>query len=350
MAALDGIADAESATRGGCRVAKKKKTESAFFPGGSRNYHVCDRLCDGILHVILSYPFPVKKNKKITKTEDITSHPAQSRPEQQGPVFFKKYLCREQGTSKHTHTHKHKNETEAKPSPSSSSSGRRSCEPVCVVVSPVSPLPETTTPRPRPAEGGRHTARTHLESTMEPRHPNTNVSRPLGPMHAMGQARGVPHGMPSQSGGVAAGSSGAVARDERLPPGSMQQRGGQIHMEPAPQAGASGPATGSGNGRGGGGGSGGGGGDSGTGGSSGGSGSGGVDGALRQLAQANERAWGTLGGVSRAMENEVQATECYEKALVHNPYSPSALAGLGGVYKARGDYRKVCWVLGLAPA
>ena len=34
---------------------------------------------------------------------------------------------------------------------------------------------------------------------------------------------------------------------------------------------------------------------------------------------------------------------------MHNPYSPSALAGLGGVYKSRGDYRKVGvdfrWVL-----
>lgn len=66
-----------------------------------------------------------------------------------------------------------------------------------------------------------------------------------------------------------------------------------------------------------------------------------MDGALKQLSQANERAWGTLGGVSRAMDKELQATECYERALVHNPYSPSALAGLGGVYKARGDYRKV---------
>lgn len=62
---------------------------------------------------------------------------------------------------------------------------------------------------------------------------------------------------------------------------------------------------------------------------------------MKQLAQANEKAWGTLGGVSRSMENEGQATECYERALVHNPYSPSALAGLGGVYKSRGDYRKV---------
>lgn len=66
-----------------------------------------------------------------------------------------------------------------------------------------------------------------------------------------------------------------------------------------------------------------------------------MDGALKQLAHANEKAWGTLGGVSRAMENEAQSMECYERALVHNPYSPSALAGLGGVYKARGDYRKV---------
>lgn len=66
-----------------------------------------------------------------------------------------------------------------------------------------------------------------------------------------------------------------------------------------------------------------------------------MDGALKQLTQANERTWGAMGGVSRAMENEGQATECYERALAHNPYSPSALAGLGGVYKARGDYRKV---------
>jgi len=71
-------------------------------------------------------------------------------------------------------------------------------------------------------------------------------------------------------------------------------------------------------------------------------GGGGVDGALKQLAQANEKAWGTLGSVSRAMENDAQALESYKNALAHNPYSPSALAGLGGVYKARGDYRKVC--------
>ncbi|CAN0477026.1 unnamed protein product, partial [Hapterophycus canaliculatus] len=79
----------------------------------------------------------------------------------------------------------------------------------------------------------------------------------------------------------------------------------------------------------------------GAGGGGGAAGPAGVDGALKQLSQANEKAWGTLGGASRAMENEAQAVECYERALVHNPYSPSALAGLGGVYKARGDYRKV---------
>lgn len=103
-----------------------------------------------------------------------------------------------------------------------------------------------------------------------------------------------------------------------------QQQQQQQHMEAAPPTGAS---TGAGGG----------------GGASGGpaAGAGGVDGALKQLSQANEKAWGTLGSVSRSMENDAQALESYERALVHNPYSPSALAGLGGVHKARGDYRKV---------
>eukprot|EP00904_Undaria_pinnatifida_P007030 jgi/Undpi1/3457/HiC_scaffold_16.g06829.m1 len=111
-----------------------------------------------------------------------------------------------------------------------------------------------------------------------------------------------------------------------------QRGGGQMHMDVAAGTGA----ISGGGAAGGGGGAGAGGGGSGGGGGAG----GGVDGALKQLAQANEKAWGTLGGVSRSMENEGQATECYERALVHNPYSPSALAGLGGVYKSRGDYRK----------
>ncbi|CAM9464308.1 unnamed protein product, partial [Choristocarpus tenellus] len=67
---------------------------------------------------------------------------------------------------------------------------------------------------------------------------------------------------------------------------------------------------------------------------------GGVEGALKQLAVANENAWGTLGSISRSMEKHDKATECLERALEHNPYSPTAYAGLGGVYKARGDYRK----------
>ncbi|CAM9165340.1 unnamed protein product, partial [Discosporangium mesarthrocarpum] len=71
-----------------------------------------------------------------------------------------------------------------------------------------------------------------------------------------------------------------------------------------------------------------------------GDGGGGVDGALKQLSVANEKAWGTLGAISRSMDKDIPATECWERALEHNPYSPVALAGLGGVHKARGDYRK----------
>lgn len=167
---------------------------------------------------------------------------------------------------------------------------------------------------------------------MEPRHPNASVSRPMGPMPGR---LGVPHGMtgqvqprtgvpPGQGAGASVSSAGAVCGEHGYPVGGMQQRGGQMHVDAAGGAGA---------------GTGGGGGAAGPAG-----GGGGVDGALKQLAQANEKAWGTLGGVSRAMENEGQATECYERALVHNPYSPSALAGLGGVYKSRGDYRKVWWI------
>lgn len=120
-----------------------------------------------------------------------------------------------------------------------------------------------------------------------------------------------------------AGGGGASGFDRG---GQQQQQQQQQHLETA-------PPTGSGSGAGGGGGSAGGGSAAGAG--------GGVDGALKQLSQANEKAWATLGSVSRSMENDAQALESYERALVHNPYSPSALAGLGGVHKARGDYRKV---------
>lgn len=145
---------------------------------------------------------------------------------------------------------------------------------------------------------------------------------------------GAPHGMtnlrapPGQGGGVGGseggGGGGSGGAGEGYP-GGMQQRGQMQHMDAAGTGGGAGAGAGGAAGAGAGGG--------GT----------GVDGALKQIAVANERAWGTLGGVSRAMDKEVQATECYERALAHNPYSPSALAGLGGVYKARGDYRKV-WV------
>lgn len=70
-----------------------------------------------------------------------------------------------------------------------------------------------------------------------------------------------------------------------------------------------------------------------------------MEGTLKQLVHANERTWGTMGSVSRSMDRDAQAIESYERSLQHNPYSAVALAGLGGVYKARGDYRKVGYAI-----
>lgn len=150
--------------------------------------------------------------------------------------------------------------------------------------------------------------------------PSRNIGVPINV--SMGQGRPVPGQgsvpIPTSTGAPLGGGT----NDHGYPSGIShisQPRGGPVLMEPSSQGGGS-VSTGA---------------------SSAGQGDGGVEGALKQLAQANERAWGTMGGVSRAMDNEAQATQCYERALTHNPYSPSALAGLGGVYKARGDYVKV---------
>lgn len=145
---------------------------------------------------------------------------------------------------------------------------------------------------------------------MEPRN-STGVARPMGPMPArLGNPHGNGRDMASM-GGIGGGQQQQAAA-----------HGSGAHSTGPPME-AGGPRGGSGA-------------------AGGGAGVGGVDGALKQLKQANEKAWGTLGSVSRSMENDAQALESYERALAHNPYSPSALAGLGGVHKARGDYRKVC--------
>lgn len=154
---------------------------------------------------------------------------------------------------------------------------------------------------------------------MEPRN-STGVSRPMGPMPGR---LGNPHGNGRDLGGMG-GMGGQLQMRTSMAGGGFERGGGQQHMEAAPPTGAN---TGTG------------GGDGAAAGQA--AGTGGVDGALKQLSQANEKAWGTLGSVSRSMENDAQALESFERALAHNPYSPSALAGLGGVHKARGDYRKV---------
>ena len=169
---------------------------------------------------------------------------------------------------------------------------------------------------------------------MEPRSHTTSISsRSIGTMSSrpmgvpisigMGQGRPIPaaQGSGPSSSGIGA-SAGGGTNDHAYPqsiPHNTQTSRGPVQMEPTSQGSGS-VSTGVANAM---------------------QGDVGVEGTLKQLAQTNARAWGTMGGVSRAMDNEAQATDCYERALVHNPYSSSALAGLGGVYKARGDYVKV---------
>ena len=54
---------------------------------------------------------------------------------------------------------------------------------------------------------------------------------------------------------------------------------------------------------------------------------------LMKLSAANEHAWLTIGSTAESMGDSPRALGSYESALLHNPYSVSALSAIANVYR-----------------